>query len=400
MADITLSPIPYNGGGLQTQFHNVSYCDLGGGVYLHVILQTNPNYVFAYVSTNTNIKTGTFSSTASTMRVIFANPSSVSAMRVWKLASSRALLLFNGNLYVLEVGAGNDITVKAATIANFWPYKDIANMANGAYGSFIQGWYVRDNVIYFAKRPDPGTSSGSLEILKVAYNPAGDSLSQASIITNPTWAAALTNTNAAYCRFYMQSIPNSTRKLFYARVHANGASAGVYANSIVFGKPVILDTANDQIYTNVPAAPANTYAMCALTDTTILAFDTTKSYYIFNGTSWTTTPTTYSTYNTAQKPFQAEALDSQYFALFTYNGDSQQATTGWIRIGRYVDAQVGQTSTATIGTASADGISFSIPANSAWEQTTIFKDSTDAFLIQGRSGNVTPLIRVIYQPGG
>lgn len=405
MSDITLSPIPYNSGSLAGSTPAHHYCDMGGGVFLNVAYQVSPNYLYAWVSTNTNIKTGTFSSTNSPMRALLSSGTTPAAptsngtgIRVWKLNSNSAIMLMGSSLYVLQITATNDVVIKAGTLAGQNSYNistyssNVFNYggASNAGGAVFQGWYVRDNVFYYVARSSNSTYQYTL--YKAVYDPNADTLTRTALTTQ-----TVGGTNSAiFAQYNLVSIPGSTKKLFWERRGANVSMAAMTP-----GYAVLIDSVTDTLGTAIPANP-NTSVLCALSETTVLGFNAgSSSYLTWNGTAWNTTPAVFAANNMAGTQWNVEALDSNYFAIFNYYSTNIDISGGtalaYARIGRFVDASFGQVSSASAG---SGGISITLPQIVFPDFPLFTRVGTDAFYSYGcTSAAFTPQIRVVYQPG-
>jgi hypothetical protein len=483
MADITISPIPYNNGTMATTQMQGHYILLNPNMILHVSGQTNPNYIYAWVSTTTgNLKTGTASFTAQPMRAILsfaAAPSSITQLRLYKLTSARALLQVNFEFYVIEVNASNDIVLKNARVGNangtfvnqqilfatgqaLFTGSGGTNAGAGAVGSNLTGWYVRDNVIWFARRMNAGASTApvpvgtGVELVKLTYNPANDTMS--TIAMARLWCPNTTATSInSYVRTYMVSIPNSTKKLVYVRVQNNDSAttpislgtslAGLNArNGDVFGNGmspiVVVDSVTDAVYatnsTNLatltgPAGAGNVPMVRVIvphSETSWSVWYNNNQYRMITvslGTSGTSTgnPITNSNMSfvaapsnsqffpspsSPAVPYHAEALDANYFILFSSSGNTTDgelavtspAPTHYIRIGRIVDNDIAQVSSAT---ATSGGLGFTAVTFPVVDQDFLVRYDSETFLMFGRAaagstGSAVPVIRVLYQPGG
>ncbi|RYF20049.1 MAG: hypothetical protein EOO77_08840 [Oxalobacteraceae bacterium] len=409
MADITLSPIPYNGGTITSNFMGHHYTELSTGKYIHVSHQINPNYVFAYINNTTNLKSGTFTTANAPMRVICsqsttpAAPSVATNIRLWKLSANRVLMLMGAALYVLEVGGNDDISVKSATIAGFQNTFIVLNASyftsppNGSnvYGSYYQGWYVRDNVVYIALRSNT-SSNLTATLKKIVYDPSADTLTQTTITT---LNSATTTGNVAFWRCYLQSIPGSTKKLFSMR---NSLNLGTFFSATISGSQFI-DGVTDVAGQTIGAAPNSLYAMVPLSDSTVLGISSTQTptYYTWTGAGWGSQTAVYNSVGNNSYPIvQAEALDSNYFITVMTNIQTDIFANPqlWIRISRFVDPTFGQTSTVT---SSSIGLAVAINSHAAPDQDFVMHPSPDLFEVPAYTSQnaMIPSIRVIYQPG-
>jgi hypothetical protein len=483
MSDITISPIPYNNGSLASNNMQGHYVLLNPNMILHVAGQTNPNYIFAWVSTTTgNLKTGAVSFTAQPMRAIMsfgAAPNSIAQIRLYKLTSARALLQINFEFYVIEVSNTNDIVLKNARIGaadgsfpntTILPNNNQTNFTGGnagniastnINGSWLSGWNIRDNVVWFARRSSSSASSGTapantgIEMVRIVYNPTGDTLT-ATVLAR-LWCPSQSITGAySYARTYVVSIPNSTKKLVYVRTQNNATTGGnisLLASSAGFGayaggnadtytngmSPVLMiDSANDQVtatnYANLqnlqaPSGATNVRLIVPHSETKWSVWYNTNQYrmvtvtpgaYIAPGGAITvygnmnfssaTSSQVFPTPTTATVPYHAEALDANYFILFSTTtglndvelAATSPAGTHGIRIGRIVDNDIAQISPSTI---SGGGMGFTAVTYPVLDQDFLVRYDSETFLMFGRAaagstGSAVPVIRVLYQPGG
>lgn len=420
MSDISI-PVPYNGGTLQTGIVQSHYCYLGNGKFLNVAAQLTPGYVYAWVQNDTNITSGTFTSVNPSMRAIMSGsqaPGAINAIRLFKLTSSSAVLVINASLFVLSVGSNDDVTLKNASLPAFFnlPYGgpiasgnasiySVASANTPAIGSQYQIFYARDNVIYTMNQ---SVSSGTVTVVfkKVVYDPTGDAFSSSTLYT---YTAA--SSSYPFVRAELNDIPNSTTKLLSLRVQNGNSTVTNSSMAQAFVRWAALIDSSDTITTVTPTS-LNVQALAPLSTTNILGFDSQKTYYTFNGTSWNTTPA-YFVGNVGTPSaviFRAEAIDTNYFLLVSANGLSNPGISvptdvtsnnfpAWsVRVGRFVDSGFGQTSA---GSSSGGGYTVATTGIVFFDQQFIFRDGTSAFYFFSRSvGSFTPNLRTIYAPGG
>lgn len=443
MPDISLSPVPYNGGTLLTGQYQNAHCMLQPGVFLHVMAQTNPSYIYAYVTTLTNYKTGTgtYSTVASPMRAILspgstpAAPTTLNAVRLYKLNNTTAAMLMNGTMYVLMVGAGNDVTLRAGTSLTL-PLNSVtpnvqgdnkgmffANPGFPASGSVWMFHYVRDNCLLGHSRG----SATAIEVnsangIKIVYDPTSGSLTTAtafgSTLSTSLGSAGFGNAQVQYCaaRSHLMDIPGSTTKLFQYRVYVqNNSPNNIGLARSVVGYAAFVDSNNN--LTALPLPPSsptgtqNVTMMVPLAANRVLGFIDNKSYLIYNGTSWSTTPVVFATQtgmtvNNQYTLIEGVALDANYFALYTapfsgsYDpGNGNTSNTWSMRIGRYVDAGLGQVSP---NTANGDGVNMIGITNPMVDQGLLFRDGTDTmvWLLRDSSTQQRAAYKIQYQVGG
>ncbi|RYE24841.1 MAG: hypothetical protein EOP51_06095 [Sphingobacteriales bacterium] len=440
MADITLSPIPYNSGSIQTGQYQNATCMLSSGVFLHVVAQTAPAYVYAYVTTLTNARpgTGTYSTVASPMRAILnagttpAAPTTISGIRLFKLNATTAAMVLDGTIYSLQVGANNDVTLRTGTgtslnlsmavsgkptlLNDGVPALYSSNSGIQVNGSAWQLFYMRDNVLWGYIRPSASANeNGTNYWFKLSYDPATGAWSPKSNMAAVSFYSVSLNTNqatgtvlaqAACARGHVMDIPGSTTKLIQYRVNLNTSRPGL-PSAFVVGAYLVTNT--DQT-TNIPQPPAGTRMMVPLATNRILGFIDSKSYYVFNGTSWSSTPVVFATngYDLTSSGyclFEGIALDANYFMIWTlattssqdpgYGGFSSTPNI-YTRIGRYVDAGLGQVSSAT---STVDGLAM-VSTGMIWDQQPMIRDGSDAIFWYSREQTGRAGVRVQYQAGG
>lgn len=418
MADITLSPLPYNGGTFQFGANVYHYCQLSSGKFLHVAAQTNPGYIYAWTTTMLNMKTGNFSSAAGPMRAILSGtsvPTTFASMRVFKLSPSRALLVVTGTgaasprkLYVLELGAGDDIVVKNATLTNGVISNNESSLtisrvaysmptSVSATGSHWQGFFVRENTVYFTDR---GMASGELSITlrKIVYSPEADTLTVSTIATYGTGTSFGTH---SFTRCSIQDIPGSTTKLFTVRAHLTASSnvASMQTSRIVYAA---LISATDEATQLTGTLPSNLQALVPLSETTILGLPDSKSYFTWNGTSWTSSPASITT-NGSSNIVEAIALDANYFMIisgqFSSSDIASDAFFLTARVVRYVDPTFAQCSAPT---QTSDGVWIGGIAYAQADQAFVFRNESDAVYLLARTSSLASgaaSVKVLYQPG-
>ncbi|RYF21163.1 MAG: hypothetical protein EOO77_06565 [Oxalobacteraceae bacterium] len=422
MADTILTPIPYNSGTIVNNSQTFDFCHLGNGKFLHVVGQTTPGFIYAYVSNNVNLKTGTFSTSVPSMRAILSGtnvPTTIASLRLTKIASNRAALAVNGKVFIVEVDVNDDMSVKTgtyqtiATLGQTNTVTTVSTPSSATYGAtsttagqpvgtLFQMFSPRDNIIYMFERTyTNSTGSFAVGIRKLVYNPADQSLTNIGQFASYTPAASSNYGPYSFTRFYCQDIPGSTSKLLSIRAQVTTSSntAQFISSSIVAAW--VVDTADNTQSLN-GSFPAGIQVLCPMSTTTILGIASSKSYFTYTAGAWNSAAAVFSANGspaTSSPVVQAEALDANYFILWTVSNTELNANqTYYTRVGRFVDSAFGQVST---GTASGDGVGFSMfPLHP--ESSCIVRDGTDAFYALSRAGvgTFTPSVKVIYQAGG
>jgi hypothetical protein len=205
-------------------------------------------------------------------------------------------------------------------------------------------------------------------------------------------------------------IPGSTTKLIsYRSAILAAGNAASFQNAFVYSAYLVNNL--DQT-TSIPQPPAGVRMLIPLATNRILGFVDTKSYYVFNGTSWGSTPVVFSTNGSATGTpsaalFEGVALDSNYFIIWSVSLStssdpglgSSNTPAMYTRIGRFVDAGLGQVSTAT---ASNDGLQNQGWYFPVWDQQPMVRDGTDAiyWFTRDATALARPAIKVQYQAGG
>jgi hypothetical protein len=324
--------------------------------------------------------------------------------------------------------------------------------SNQFTGSYLTGWYVRDNVVWFSRRFQNGAagfqgdnSAVGVEMWKVVFNPSTNALAATFMVR--LWCPADPNVAInSYVRTTLVSIPNSTKKLIYVRSQNNATANSLlslqasYAGAATFVTPqsgnmnpanmtpiALIDTVNDSVsgfgsnsVQNL-AGPATTggyiRVIVPLSETKWLCWFNSNQYRVVtaNASNQTLVPSPVTSQifpapATATVPYHAEALDPNYFMLWSTSNNSTDSdlTTGsgnvpthYVRIGKLIDNDIAQLQPGVGGGGQAiTGVLYPV-----LDQEFIQKLDTDTFLMFGRAalgstGSATPQIRVVYQPGG
>lgn len=420
MSDISVA-IPYNGGSLQSGFMQSHSCYLGGGKVVNVAAQSTPNYLFCWVSNNTNFTSGTFTSANASARVLMQGtqiPSNLLMIRLFKLTATSVLLVMNNNLYVITLDANDNPTLKNATITNYWtvgnggaslcgnaPSYATSSTVYSAQGSAFQGFYARDNVVYTAVASVSGSTTTVL-YKKLTYDPVADTLTTATIYTHTATASV------PLVRSELIDIPGSTTKLLYLRLQASSGAVNQVLGAAYVAWSVLID-AND-VTTSVPLNSAGgVQTLCPLSTTNILGFTGSRTYYTYNGTAWNQNLAYFGANGntTTTSPLMVTLpIDSNYFlmisTLVTSPGQNSNPTdlSGqnvpiYYKIGRFIDNQFGQTSQST----SSSTLGLTTTATSTgffvYDQSFVVRDGS-TFLLPCRAlSGTSPTFRVLFAPG-
>jgi hypothetical protein len=416
MSDITI-PIPFNGGSIQTNIMQTHSCYLGNGKFINAAAQLSPNYLFAWITNSANFTSGTFTSTNATARAIMqgtAVPSSINSIRLFKLTSTSALLCLNQSVYVLTIDGSDNVTIKTATIANYYVAQGSGtalSTLNTAYatstnsyaaqGSAFQAFYARDNVIY-TMNATVSNSTTTVVFKKLVYDPTGDALTSTTLYTYTTPGSSA----LPLVRAELQDIPGSTTKLLSLRLQATSTNLVQVFGSAYIVWAALVD-ATDTL-TNVPA-PASVWSLCPLSTTTILGFTSQRTYLTYIGGAWGPNPAYFGANGTTAPTtpiLSAYAIDSNYFLLLstTLSSPGQSTSTDisslnpqiFYRIGRFVDNQFGQTSVAT---AAGAGVAVPLSGYMVYDQSFVFRDGSVFYIPQRLSNAVTPVFRTLFAPG-
>lgn len=379
MPDITLSPIPYNGGALNMTNQSSHICQLTANKFFSLFGQTNPNYTFASTINIDNLKATTPIATVGKQRVM--NQVALTRARTWKLSNNRVLALMNTDLVVFEVQGDDDIVQKAATLPAFHSTVLWGTEAASVYGigTFLHGQYIKDNVVWMIQRT---TTTSAITLLKIEYNPETDTLSRTTIAT-----IAASTTATHFWRFSIQQIPGTTD--FF--VHALGANT-TPALATITGYWVI----NDQgtVTTSVSSGiPTTARYLVPLKANKILALSDARTWRYFDGSSWTTVDTVFAPAVTATTSLvHVEPLDENYFMVESTSAAVEIGSGNYaFRVSRVVDPSFGQTSPAT---SAANGLAYPV-TNAYFDQRPLFKVDDDTFIALGRASATAFRIRIL-----
>lgn len=418
MPDITI-PIPHQGGSVIDNYFFTHYCDLGSK-FLHVFYQINPNYVYAYVSNHSDLKASGFSDVNATARAILTPSTPIPApsggnttVRLWRLSDRRALLMLGYSLFVLQVESNDDITLRSATIPNFCknnvsygvmltiPYSYMSGVT--LHGSFLMGWPVRENVIWFFNREMYGAGQFGYDIQAVTYNPTTDSLSVKTMVSSTTES---TTNNKVYAHPALMTIPGSTKRLFTVRTRAASSGANNF-DSLTILKAHLIDSLTDDAI-DAPAMvakPISARMLVPLSETRMLGLIDQRSYFTWENNTWSSTTGIFGATGGSNPIYHCEALDENHFMIFTIASTGEfttnQSPSLTMRVGRFVDQTFGQTNSSH---QSGDGINLTFASYPQMDQPFINKLGTDTFVTYGRgntsgAGTLQPVIRVLNRPG-
>lgn len=423
MADVTLSPIPYNSGTLGGAVKDVSHIHLGSDRFCHAAHQSTPNYLFLYTSQLTNVKTGTFSSTIPKARAVLDGTTlpgggPVNYVRLCKLTASRVLCAVNGSIFVFDIDANGEFIRRTGKLDNFGPAHLGGRQAAAPTGAFVGTamgvsfgmFYARDNVAYCWMRSGLSAST-TVKFYKLVFDDGADTLTAtqigADIVVNVSAATAMT-------RVLAQSIPGSSKIVVSLRSWAAGESAYI-------GKAWVVDPTNDTWteITTFPTTAPTVKVLVPLRENLILGLVNASQFLTWAGTGWNTSVGGYSPgEGSVHKVWHAVALDDTYFMVFCAGNtaaandlNSQQDTSVMMmmRVCRYVDPSLGQSSDNTKGTASTSGVSLGVAAGNLvpvwwqWDHASIVRPASDVVYLIGTAaiaaGSLPRMqVRTLYQP--
>lgn len=411
MATVNMT-IPYNGGTISTHKYDRHTVWLGDQS-ISVFMQTNPNYLYAY-QTSGAIKAASFGAvngpTTAVLTPATAPVAPTSNVRLYKLSANRAILHAQNTLCVLEIDASKNVALKGATLANFSTFgaagvnrTSYTYSGTGSFttGSSSQGWYVKDNVCYFAVRN--GTNPCTVSLIKVTYDPAADTLSQQTIVSVPL---ETTRVNfSVFQRSMLQDIPGSNKKLFsimaaYNQYDTNGMGSAPIAYAALIN-------ADDSLGTVLPL-PSSAHVLAPLKEDRIVGISYQgKSFQTWTGTTWSQ-PAVLAAYAVSGGVVEAIALDDQYFFLIgqALGADPIAGTTSYYdfsqRICRFISP--------TQGSSASDGTNspiFGMNSGSLFSDQQIFhRLDADTFYTVGEKyvsagpalQKIVPEIQAVYKP--
>lgn len=378
MPDITLSPIPYNGGTMTMTNQGSHICMLSATKMFALFGQTNPNYIFGSVIKVDNIKTASAVATVSKQRVLSLNP--LTRCRVWKLTENRVLALINSDLVVINVTAEDDMEQTAAKIENFHTTTLWGTEAAATYGigSFLYGSYIKDNTVWIIQR---ASTTAPIVLMKIEYDPATDTLTQTSI-QNLTASTTATH----FWKYHIVQIPSSTNFMVYCHGGNTTPAASTIPNAYIFS-----DAA--ELLTTITGIPSTARSLTPLKANKVLALSDARNWRYFDGTSWTTGDTMFAGATVASTNLaHTEPLDSNYFMIQSMSSGVELGSGNYaFRISRVVDKSFGQTSSATN---TGNGIAYAV-ANAYFDQPTVFKVDSNCYLSFGRASTTAFRIRVL-----
>lgn len=331
MADITLSPLPLNGGTLNMTTVNSHMVHLGSGRFLALFSQATPNY---FMCATFQLSTFTGPATLTTVKQRIVSTDAPTKVRLWRLNNSTALALVGNDLRVYKVSANGDIT-QSTVLANF----HTSNVfGSGAYSSIgigtqLYGQNIKDNTIWFIQR---ATTTSSLVLSRIDYNTSTEAL------THTTMQTLVVGSTATHMWMpHIQKIPGTTNYLVYC-VGGNTT----YATSTI----PRFDTydQNGTLLASVTTMPSSVQHLVYLSATRILGIVGTRTYLVFDGTSWTTVPATFATHSVVPAGVHtvlSTGIDDQNFLLF--GSGLTAASSIRIAVCRHVSDIIGQTSSHT-----------------------------------------------------
>lgn len=380
MADITLSPIPYNNGTLSLAGYNSHICSLSDTRFFALFGQSTPNYTFGAVIDVANIRSSSPSVTVTKQRVIATT--ALTRGRVWKLASNRVLILNNSTLQVYEIDGTGDIVAKSGNLASFhstylW---GVEGSGTSGIGDYLVGQYIKDNTVWFIQRT---STTSAISFFKITYDPVSDTLTKTAITT---LAASTTSTHV--WRYYIQKFSDSSNYLVYGVGSATTVAAGYVVSAFVYDQ-------NGTQVLSISNIPTTTRLMVPLSDTRILGLSSSRTWRMFDGAVWTDHDASFAgAYVSGTVLVDAEALDDTYFMLVSTTSGAEPGTgTYSFRVSRVLDPYLGQSSTPTN---TNNGISYAT-LNAYFDQKRLLKFDANTFFLFGRASTTSFRIRTIYQ---
>lgn len=379
MADITLSPIPYNGGTLSMANHISHICRLTDTKFFAIFKQTTPNYTFGSVINVDNLKAAVPVATVAKQRVL--GTTSLTRMRAWKLSASRVLVLQGADLTVYDIDGSDDMIKKNATIATFhstflWGYETAAQTGTGEY---LHGQYISDNVVWFVQRT---STTSAITLLKVVYNPVGDTLTQTTI---QILAASTTATHL--WKYHIQKFADSNNYL----VWAFGGNTAWNTSTITAAYIV---TPAGAVSSTVSSIPTTVKCLIPLRATRIIGIVQPNLWRYWDGASWTASDASFASSGTLTTVVCGVPIDENYFMLCTSSAVEIGGGTYSYRVARVIDSMLGQSSPAT---ATSNGLSYAT-SNVYFDQDMLEKVDADTFIVLGRASPTAFRIRVLHQP--
>lgn len=377
MADIEISPLPYNGGSLVTTQAGAHVCFLSENLYVTVFAQTNPTLSFLGLYSISNEPTGDPVVTLLKQRA-FAQ-TVVTRARLWKLTDKRFMLYQGTDLSVYEITADNDIVKVEGSLTNLhntYIYGTEANNVHGL-GTYLHGKTISDNSVLFIQRAS--TAATPIVMFRVVYDPETKTLTKTA---NDTLLASATATH--YWKSYIVEIPNSTKFLVYLHGGATTIAAStVTAMRLVDG---------DGTVTVLPStAPSTVRLLVPLSESKILGFVTTRAYREYDGSTWGAYDTTFAAATVSgTNMFAALAMDDTYFLLASSTSGIETAANAFsVRIGRSLAVGFGQ---ASLGTNASNGLA--VTASFPYiDQCPIYNIRKNTYAVMGRT---TTGFRITY----
>lgn len=331
MADITLSPLPVHGGTLNMTSVNSHIAYLGNSRFFALFSQATPNYL---MGATFELSTFTGPATLTNVKQRILSVEAPTKIRVWRLNNSTALALVGSELRVYKISANGDITRSATVLENFHT-SHIFGSGTSAYGIGPQlyGQTIKDNTVWFVQR---ATTTSSIVLSRIDYNTSTEGL------THTTMQTLVVGTTATHMWMpHIQKIRGTTDYLVYC-VGGNTT----YATSTIprFDRY----SQSGTLLQSVTTMPASVQHLVYLSATRVLGIVGTRTYVVFNGTSWTTTPATFAAGDivpSARYTILSQAVDDQNFLLF----GSSLTVSAYVRIAvcRHVSDIIGQTSSYT-----------------------------------------------------
>lgn len=381
MSDITLSPIPYNGGTLSLTNQASHICHLAGNKFFALFGQSTPNYLFAATINVNDLHVASPVASVGVQRAM--NTTALTRARCWKLSDTRVLALVNADLVVYEVQPNDDIVQKAATITAFhstylWG-TEVASTSG--IGPYLVGRYIKDNTIWFVQRT---STTSAITLFRIDYDPVGDTL------TKTVMQTIQPSTTATHLwRYFIQPIPGTTQWVVYA---LGGNTAWSTSTITAY---YIYDSNGTQVSAVTTGIPNTARLLVVFSATKIAALLQQNTFLYWNGSTWSTNAGYFAAaYTAGSSMLGAEAFDTNYFMLLSTSAAEIGGTTHGVRISRILDANLGQTGAGTSG----NGLSYTTLNHYFDQPCPLPVDAAKTtFVLFGRASTTAFRMRVLYQ---
>lgn len=394
MAEITLSPLPYNSGTMLSP-DNCNFCRLSATRFFAISAQYTPSYAYGTVYDVDNLRAATPVVTLSATQVLEEIPpdSANSGYRVVRLNDTHVLVqgwnVAGGgsslNCVVYHVDPGTNTMTKVSNMLNI-PLVSNISAANWASAAGVN---PIDNVVLTSV-----FSGSTYQLYKIYFNEATGTLTRILL----GYKSGLSNSDMISGSF--AKVRNSNNWSFTIAV---GTS---YDNMLITTGPLVGNPASDSTWAvtpllSYPASCTPTYLPLNSTDGLFLT--TSRQWRSYSNGTPALTDTYFcstATANQYNNNVFTSWLDSDYFILFTSarttaNPSYPSGSGVYCRIGKYTDPSYGETSPATI----SNLLMFSsilLP----YQLGTYELYDSDLVLIYGRTTAGVYTLNIIYAPSG